>query len=127
MNGFHHRPLPDYSTLLSGRFPPDDVGYTSDRLQIWFNHGNEGWADPGPHAHPESDSCFVVLAGSLVLEVEGQRTTIGPREFCCLPAGMVYSVIEVHPPVETLMIRAPAIDDKVYPSSNTPATSASSA
>jgi hypothetical protein len=35
---FHHRKFPDYSTLLSGRVPPDDVGFPSDRLQIWYNN-----------------------------------------------------------------------------------------
>lgn len=113
MEGFHHRPLPDYSTLLSGREPPDEVGFQSGRLQIWLNHSDEGWVDPGPHAHLESDSCFVVLTGSLVLEVEGERITVGPREFCCLAAGLTYAVVEVHAPVETLMIRAPAVEDKV--------------
>ena len=114
MARFHHRKLPDFNTLLSGRVPRDEVGFRSDRLQIWYNHTSDGWQDPVPHAHQDSDECFVVLEGTLVVEVEGERFTVGPREFCCFPAGVFHAVVEAHPPVETLMIRAPSIDDKVY-------------
>lgn len=64
--------------------------------------------------HTDSDECFIVLRGILVVEVDGNRFTVGPREFCCFPRGMYHAVVEVHPPVETLMIRAPSISDKVY-------------
>jgi len=115
LSRFHHRPLPEFSTLLSGRWPPDDVGFRSDRLQIWYNHTEEGWSDPPiQHAHRESDEVFIVLQGSLDVEVEGESFTVGPREFCCFPAGVYHRIAVVHPPVETLMLRSPSIDDKVY-------------
>lgn len=114
MPKFHHQKLPNYSTLLSGHTPPDSVGFQSELLQIWYNNTDKSWADPMPHAHQHSDELFIVLRGSLVVEVEGERFTIGPREFCCFPQGIYHSVVEVHPPVESLMIRAPSIDDKVY-------------
>ena len=114
MARFHHRKLPDYSTLLSGRVPPDDVGFQSDRLQIWYNNTEEEWVDPLPHAHQESDECFIILRGSVVVEVEGERFTIGPREFCCFPRGVYHQVVSVQTPAETLMLRAPAVSDKVY-------------
>jgi mannose-6-phosphate isomerase-like protein (cupin superfamily) len=111
---FHHRALPTYSTLLSGRTPPDEVGFPSERLQIWFNHTTDRWVDAMLHIHSRSDECFIVLSGSLVVEVDGTQITIGPREFCCFPSGTPHAVVDVHLPVETLMIRAPSIDDKVY-------------
>ena len=111
---FHHQKLPDFSTLLSGNTPPDDIGFVSQQLQIWYNNTEEGWTDALPHAHQESDECFIVLQGSIVVEVEGERFTIGPREFCCFPRGMYHQVVEVHPPVESLMLRAPSINDKIY-------------
>jgi mannose-6-phosphate isomerase-like protein (cupin superfamily) len=111
---FHHRPLPDFSTLLSGRWPPDDVGFQSERLWIWYNHTDEGWSDPQPHAHRESDECFIVLHGSLEVEVEGERYTVGPREFCCFPAGVFHRIVTVHPLVEALMLRSPLVDDKLF-------------
>jgi hypothetical protein len=50
----------------------------------------------------------------LIVDVEGAHHTIGPREFCCFPRGVFHAVVEVMPPVQTLMIRAPSVDDKVY-------------
>ena len=108
--------LPEYSTLLSGRTPPDEVGFQSSHLQIWYNHTGASWVgeDERPHKQLHSDECFIVLHGSLVVEVDGRRFSIGPREFCCFPAGQYHAVVAVHPPVETLMMRAPSVDDKVY-------------
>lgn len=111
---FHHRKLPDCSTLLSGRSPSDATGFPSTLLLIWYNNTQEAWSDPLPHAHKESDECFIVLKGSLTVEVEGERFTIGPREFCCFPQGVYHQVIAVHPPVESPMLRSPSVDDKIY-------------
>lgn len=112
---FHHRPLPDFCTLLSGPQPREDgVGFCSERLQVWYNNTGTSWEDPAPHAHQGSDECFVVLRGRLVVEVGGERVVVGPREFCCFPAGVYHAVVEVYPPVESLMIRAPSGEDKVY-------------
>lgn len=114
MKRFHHYPLPDHSALLSGRLPLDELGFQSDHLQVWYNNTEQAWSDNGSHAHEKSDECFIVLKGSLVVEVEGERFTIQAREFCCFPRGVYHAVVEVHPPVETLMIRAPSVDDKHY-------------
>ena len=111
---FHHRKLPSYSTLLCGHTPPDEVGFQSDRLQIWYNNSTKPWHDEAPHAHQESDECFIVLRGTLVVEVEGEHHIIQAGEFCCFPRGVFHSVIEAQPPFETLMIRAPSVNDKVY-------------
>ncbi len=116
MSQIHHRKLPDFSTLLSGHTPPNDLGFESKSLQIWYNNTEKSWIGDGelPHKHLRSDECFIVLNGTLVVEVDGERFTIGPREFCCFPAGIYHNIVEIHPPVETLMIRAPATNDKVY-------------
>lgn len=114
MSKFHHQSLPNFSTLLSGRAPRDEVGFRSEQLQIWYNHTDKTWKDPAPHYHTESDEIFIILLGSIVVEVEGERHTIQAGEFCCFPVGVYHSVVEVHPPVESFMIRAPSIEDKVY-------------
>lgn len=114
MKPYHHRKLPEYSTLLSGNTPRDENGFQSQQLQIWYNHSDQKWSDEMSHKHTESDEIFVVLQGALTVEVEGERFSVGPREFCCFPRGVYHSVVEVQPPLETLMIRAPSVDDKVY-------------
>lgn len=118
MNRFHHRSLPSYSTLLAGRTPPDEVGFVSEQLQIWYNHTDESWVGAGetPHMHTLSDECFIVLRGALLVEVEGVQHLIQAREWCCFPRGVYHAVVAVYPPVETLVLRAPSIDDKVYAS-----------
>ena len=114
---FHHQRLPPHSTLLSGRAPRDVYGFRSSALQIWYNHTDEDWVGAGeqPHFHSESDECFIVLRGSLDVTVEGETHTIGAGEYCCFPAGQPHAITAVHPPVETLMIRAPSVADKVFP------------
>ncbi len=116
MSNFHHRKLPEFSTLLSGPTPPDNVGFQSTRLQIWFNNTDQSWIGDGekPHLHQNSDECFVVLDGSIVVEVEGERFTVGSQEFCCFPAGVYHAILEVNPPVKMLIIRAPSGADKIY-------------
>jgi mannose-6-phosphate isomerase-like protein (cupin superfamily) len=115
LSRFHHRTLPDHSALLAGHTPPDDLGFRSDRLQIWYNNSTEPWQDAALHLHEESDECFIVVRGSLVVEVgAGERHVIGPSEFCCFPRGVLHAVVAVQPPVETFMIRAPSVADKRY-------------
>jgi mannose-6-phosphate isomerase-like protein (cupin superfamily) len=111
---FHHTTLPDFSTLLSGHTPPDEVGFQSTSLQIWYNNQDGPWTDPQPHAHTEGDECFIVLKGELIVDVNGERHVIGPREFCCFPKGTFHQILEVHAPIETLMIRTPSKEDKIY-------------
>ena len=115
---FHRKKLPDdapaYSTLLAGHTPVDEAGFQSDRLQIWYNNTSEIWSDPAPHAHMESDECFIVLNGVITFEVDGEQIDIGPREVCFFPKGMYHAIVEVHTPVECFVIRAPSVEDKVY-------------
>lgn len=110
---FHHRQLPEHSALLAGREPSGPVAWQSDRLQLWFNNTDTEWHDDGLHAHQGSDEIFVVLEGRVVVEVDGDRVTIEPGEFCCFPSGVQHAVLETHPPLRTLMFRAPSLDDKV--------------
>jgi len=112
---FHHRHLPDFSALLAGPTPPNDFAFRSDRLQISYFSTKEAWTDPLPHAHQESDECFLVFQGSIIVEVEGERVTIGPRDFCGFSRGTYHQVVEVRPPIECLIIRnSSSGSDKKY-------------
>ncbi|HEY4383286.1 MAG TPA: cupin domain-containing protein [Ktedonobacteraceae bacterium] len=114
MTKFHHRHLPDFSALLAGPTPPDDLAFLSDRLQINYFNSKDGWTDPLPHAHLESDECFLVLQGTIIVEADGERVTIGPREFCGFPRGTYHQVVEVHPPVECMILRNSSSGDKRF-------------
>jgi mannose-6-phosphate isomerase-like protein (cupin superfamily) len=121
MKRFHQHDLPDHSTLLSGNTPRDDFGFQSEQLQIWYNNTDESWLDERekPHMHTTSDECFIVLNGTLVVEVEGKRFSVGPRQYCCFPCGSFHAILEIRTPIESFMIRAPSIDDKVYQNEST--------
>jgi predicted O-methyltransferase YrrM len=85
-------------------------------LQVWFNETTTGWADDRSHLHTASDEMFVVLEGTVVVDVGGRRVRVEAGEFCCFPAGLAHRIVSTEPPLRTLMIRAPSVDDKVYPS-----------
>ena len=115
MKRIHHRRLPDHSTLLSGGGEmPDEYGFRSPRLQVWYNNTADEWADEQAHAHLECDECFIVTRGVIVVDVEGEELRIGPREYCYFPIGVFHRIVRVEPPVESFMIRAPSVKDKVY-------------
>jgi mannose-6-phosphate isomerase-like protein (cupin superfamily) len=115
MTKFHHKKLPDFSTFLSGHTPPNDIGFKSDKLQIWYNNTTTPRKDDGLHKHLESDECFIVLKGALIVELENnQRARVSAGEFCCFPLGLYHAVVDVETPAATLMIRAPSVNDKVY-------------
>jgi len=116
MKKYHHKKLPDFSTLLSGHSQQDEFGFESNKIQIWYNNTKESWVEDGEmsHKHLESDECFIVLSGTLIVDVEGEKIAIKPGEYCFFPAGVFHSILEIMPPIETLMIRSPSTDDKVY-------------
>jgi mannose-6-phosphate isomerase-like protein (cupin superfamily) len=81
--------------------------------QVFYNNTTSGWRDDGSHAHEHSDEIFIVLEGTVVVDVDGERVEMGPGEFCCFPARLRHAVIETRPPLRTFVLRAPSIDDKL--------------
>lgn len=69
MQQYLRRTLPLNFAVLAGPNPDDDLAFRSDNLQILWNCSDESWADPGQHYHRESDEVFIVLKGSLDVEV----------------------------------------------------------
>lgn len=122
MAQFHKRKLPDFSTLLCGRTPPDNIGFESEKLWIWYNNTDKNWWSVGetPHMHAVADECFIVLRGTLIVEVDGERFEVEEREFCCFPAGMYHAIVGIRPPVEMFAIKSPFVKDKVYQKTQNP-------
>jgi mannose-6-phosphate isomerase-like protein (cupin superfamily) len=111
---FHHAQLPTESALLAGRFTASEAAFRSDLLQVWLNETETGWTDDRPHYHTASDEVFVVLAGVVVVEVGDTDVRVQAGEFCCFPAGLPHQIVATEPPLTTLTIRAPSVDDKIY-------------
>ncbi len=116
MSKYLHKKLPHFSTLLSGHSPRDEWGFQSNKLQIWYNNTADSWVGDGelPHKHLESDECFIVLQGTLIVAVEGEQFEVKSGEYCFFPSGVYHNILRVQSPSETLMIRSPSMNDKVY-------------
>ena len=115
MAGYLKRSLSEeYFVVLSGPNPPDHLGFQSDRIQILWNNSDQSWSDPGQHLHTNSDEVYLVLEGAIVFEVEDERFTIAAGEICLVPAGTFHAIVAVETPIKSLVIRAPASQDKVY-------------
>lgn len=108
------RALSGEFAVLSGPTPPDDRGFRSDRLQILWNDSDEPWTDPGCHLHTDSDEAYIVFRGVMVLEIEDECVTVSAGEVCFISPGVMHAVVGVETPVQALVIRAPACQDKVY-------------
>ena len=107
--------LPEVSAFLAGRGPVDSkLGTLSEHIQIYYRRGDDLSVDERSHAHRVSDEFFVVLSGSIVLDVEGEEVIVGPRQSCHFPVGVFHRIVDVFQPLEVLVIRAPSADDKVY-------------
>ena len=126
MSKFHHQKLPSFQknrdqfknpNILCGHSPPDQLGYKSDDLQIIYNFQDWSWVEKSGerlHYHTESDECFVVLQGRLIVQVDQTEHEIAAREYCLFPKGVVHAILKVETPIEFLVIRAPSVADKVY-------------
>lgn len=42
------------------------------------------------HSHPDSDECFLVVEGQLVIEFETGEVTLGPGELLTVPRGLLH-------------------------------------
>ncbi len=67
-----------------------------------------GQADP--HAHPGNEQGFFVLEGKALVEIAGERETIGPNDFVFLPKGAMHKVVPLEgPPLKILIFYAPPV------------------
>lgn len=115
MKNVHHRTLPDHWALICGRDPPDAYAFKSENLQIIYNNTSVPWSDETPHAHAASDEVYIVLEGTMVVQVEQEQVNVGAGELLCVPAGTSHQLVSVGVPVRSFVIRSPSINDKVLP------------
>ncbi|MGC4192866.1 MAG: cupin domain-containing protein [Thermomicrobiales bacterium] len=111
---FIKRFVPDAVTVLSGPRPPDPLCFPSDHLQILCNSSDTPWVDPGVHFHEASDEAYLVLQGTMTLQIDGELVVVGAGEICFVAAMVPHAVVHVDTPYRGFVIRAPALQDKVY-------------
>ena len=56
-------------------------GFKSEHLQIVFNNTAEPWSDGRAHAHTRSDEVYIVIEGSMNIEVEGVLVVVASGVF----------------------------------------------
>ena len=94
--------------------PPDELCFKSDHLLLLCNNSDIPWVDPAPHVHRESDEAYMVLRGTIALNIGQDRVIVSAGEICFVPAGVAHAVVNVEVPYRGFVIRAPALSDKVY-------------
>lgn len=114
MNSYLKRDIADDFAALSGPHPPDELCFRSNLLQILCNSSDTPWIDPSPHLHSGSDEAYIVLNGMISLDIEGELVTVSAGEVCFVPTGVFHAVISVETPYRGFVVRAPALQDKVY-------------
>lgn len=106
--------LGDALTVVSGPNPPTSDGFRSTRVQVLHWRVDHEFSDPGPHLHESSDEVYVVLGGSIDVQVGEDRIRVGPDEALVVGAGVAHSLVAVQHPARGLSIRGPSIGDKRF-------------
>lgn len=99
-------------TVVSGPNPPTPDGFRSTRVQVLHWRVDDDFSDPGPHLHESSDEVYVVLEGSIDIQLAEETIRVGSDEALVVGAGVVHSMIAVQHPARGLSIRGPSIGDK---------------
>lgn len=77
-------------TVISAPVPPTPDGFRSDRVQVLNWRVDENFSDPDPHLHTGSDEVYVVLEGSIDVEVDCERIEVGQGEAFAVEAGATH-------------------------------------
>jgi quercetin dioxygenase-like cupin family protein len=109
----HPRELPTYSPPAHSRttnrrlLGPGPSG--SDRVEVVLGELEYG-GQADPHVHPDLEQAFFVLQGKAEVEIEAQKTVVGPEDFVFLPPGTVHRVTPLEgPPLRLLIFYSPPL------------------
>ena len=87
--------LADKIRLLERPYSPGIVGYLNDyKLAVVTVRGEFVW-----HKHDDTDDFFLVLQGTLDIELRDRTVTLGPGEMFVVPKGLEHRPVargEVH-------------------------------
>jgi 8-oxo-dGTP pyrophosphatase MutT (NUDIX family)/mannose-6-phosphate isomerase-like protein (cupin superfamily) len=115
MDSIRRASLDQRLTVIAGREPPTPDGLRSNRVQVLHWRVDAPFADATPHLHTSSDEIYVVIAGSIDVEIDGHTHHVLANQSLAVPAGITHALTRVHYPARGLTIRGPAVDDKQEP------------
>ncbi len=67
---------------------------------------------PGGRAGPDSgpmEKVYVLLSGFLTLIADGTETVLGPRDSCCIPAGVTREIVNRTNDMVTMLVVIPRV------------------
>ena len=115
----HPRELPTYSpprhsqTTNRRLLGPGPSG--SDRVEVILGEVEFG-GQADPHAHPDLEQAFFIIQGSAEVEIEGQRSVVGPEDFIFLPPGTTHRVTPLKgPALRVLVLYTPPLSSSQNP------------
>jgi len=110
------RDIPPGTTfIVSPERGPDPLTHQSDALRVVFNRKTEGIFEKAAHFHTRSTEVYLVILGELTLELQGEQVTLRDHQSCTIPPGVPHRIVGSSPTVEAVVIRAPAVADRVMP------------
>ncbi|XOV85700.1 MAG: cupin domain-containing protein [bacterium] len=99
--------------MLCGAQPNSEHCFGTKDLQIFYNCADESWSDDSEHYHTESDEIYIVLEGSMNIEVEGKLVSVNAGEYLCIPRKERHQLMSVETPHKSLVVRGPSVQDKI--------------
>ena len=93
--------------LAAARFSPEKmqkVNLFETRNFFCDIYGLEPGQEQMPHAHPEADKLYYVLAGNGVFIVDDDERELGPQQIIFAPAGASHGVRNAGPGRLTLLV-----------------------
>jgi mannose-6-phosphate isomerase-like protein (cupin superfamily) len=99
--------------IAGSRLPQAAPAY-STLVDVGFNRQADVWRDDFAHYHVESEEYYLVIRGSLALEVGGQIVFVPAGHLLGIKAGTSHCVVGGQGPIESFSIRMPGNkNDKV--------------
>ncbi|MBP1713673.1 MAG: cupin protein [Deltaproteobacteria bacterium] len=113
------RDLPTYSPPKHSRttnrrlLGPGPSG--SNRMEVILGELEYG-GQADPHAHQDLEQALFVLQGKAEVEIEGEKSVVGPEDFIFLPPGTGHRVTPLEgPPLRLLIIYSPPLSSSKTP------------
>jgi mannose-6-phosphate isomerase-like protein (cupin superfamily) len=108
---------PDQARSHLGTFPPIKAGAADTSGLLTVSEGVLPAGTPGPplHIHEDTDECFYVVEGHLLIQIGEERHELGPGSFAWLPRQIPHAFANVSAgPVRLLGIAVPGGVEELF-------------